>query len=394
MWALASLNDEVLPESTDPGSLIRYIEISDVNEVQGITGLTEIAFGDSPSRARRRVRQGDVILSTVRTYLRAVAAIDLEHAGCVVSTGFAVIRPRKIDSGYLKHIAASDLFIEEVIARSVGVSYPAINASDLMKLKVPVPPLEEQQQIAAFLDYETRRTNDLIQEQLHLRDLLAEKHRATIQHAVTKGLAISGEGLAVTRHPPMGWTRKPFKLIARIRNGRDYKEVEVPDGPYPVIGSGGEFARASSYLYDGESVLLGRKGTIDKPLHVKGRFWTVDTMFYTEILPGNSPKYAYYLATTLPFNALATRTALPSMTQEALGNVQVIVPGFDEQCSIAAFLDTETQRVNELQAEQDKSIALLLERRSALITAAVTGQIDVRDWRPPEPGEEELQGVV
>lgn len=86
---------------------------------------------------------------------------------------------------------------------------------------------------------------------------------------------------------PQDWSIKRLKFISNIKNGFDYKHVEVDDSEdgYPVYGSGGIFRKASGYLYNGESVLYGRKGTIDKPLHVSGKFWTVDTMFYSEIEP-------------------------------------------------------------------------------------------------------------
>src|SRR5690242_12909691 len=78
---------------------------------------------------------------------------------------------------------------------------------------------------------------------------------------------------------PSHWAVAPFKCLVDLQNGADYKHVERDEG-YPVIGSGGPFTYASDYLFDGESVLLGRKGTIDKPLYVTGRFWTVDTMYW------------------------------------------------------------------------------------------------------------------
>ena len=98
------------------------------------------------------------------------------------------------------------------------------------------------------------------------------------------------EGL---RSVPSHWTIKPLKRLARICNGKDYKSVEVAEGGYPVYGSGGEFRRAGSYLFDGESVLLGRKGTIDKPLHVNGKFWTVDTMFFCRIEPDTNGRFLF-----------------------------------------------------------------------------------------------------
>jgi type I restriction enzyme S subunit len=84
--------------------------------------------------------------------------------------------------------------------------------------------------------------------------------------------------------------------------------VEVDSGGYPVYGSGGIFKRSSSYLYDGKSVLFGRKGTINKPLVVEGRFWTVDTMFYSEIFQNSEAEYIHFQASLFPFDLLSTNT--------------------------------------------------------------------------------------
>ena len=103
-------------------------------------------------------------------------------------------------------------------------------------------------------------------------------------------------GLITERNFPTSWTIKRFKYCAQICNGGEYSDIEVEEGGYPVIGSGGEFARASKFSYCGKSVLLGRKGTVDKPLFVDGAFWCVDTMFYTKIKDFMYEKYLYYCA--------------------------------------------------------------------------------------------------
>jgi len=182
---------------------------------------------------------------------------------------------------------------------------------------------------------------------------------------------------------PDHWVMGSLKNMALIRNGKDYKEVESSDGEYPVIGSGGQFTTATHYLYEGESVLLGRKGTIDKPLYINGRFWTVDTMFYTEISRETCAKFFYYCSLTIPFNYYSTSTALPSMTQADLLNHPTAIPSKLEQTQIARFLDHETARIDALIEEANSGVCLLQERRSALISAAVTGKIDVRNWQPP-----------
>ncbi len=175
---------------------------------------------------------------------------------------------------------------------------------------------------------------------------------------------------------PEHWVMGSLKNMAQIRNGRDYKEVESADGEYPVIGSGGQFSNATQYLYEGESVLLGRKGTIDKPLYINGRFWTVDTMFYTEISKEACAKFFYYNSLTIPFGYYSTSTALPSMTQADLLNHPAAIPTKLEQTQIARFLDHETARIDALIEEQQRLIELLKEKRQAVISHAVTKGLD------------------
>ena len=171
---------------------------------------------------------------------------------------------------------------------------------------------------------------------------------------------------------PEGWSVVPLKWLATIQNGKDYKDVETGEGGFPVIGSGGEFARASQYLFNGESVLLGRKGTIDRPLHINGAFWTVDTMYYTVIGPKVVGKYLYYCSLTIQFDRYSTNTALPSMTQEVLGQIPFALPSIEVQREIVAHIDRETARIDGLVSRKTRFIELLSEKRQALITHAVT----------------------
>lgn len=171
---------------------------------------------------------------------------------------------------------------------------------------------------------------------------------------------------------PCSWSTCALGRFARFRNGADYSEVEITEGGYPVYGSGGEFRRASKYLFDGESVLFGRKGTVDKPLHVKGRFWTVDTMYFTEIDTDRLiPRFVYYWATQLPYAYWITNTALPSMTQSDLAAAKIPYIPLQDQASIVRFLDRETAEIDAFIADQEELIALLTERRAATITHTV-----------------------
>ncbi|WP_202984041.1 restriction endonuclease subunit S [Snodgrassella sp. ESL0323] len=171
---------------------------------------------------------------------------------------------------------------------------------------------------------------------------------------------------------PQSWDRKKLKFLAKIKNGQDYKSIEVDTG-YPVLGSGGQFTASSKYLYDRPSVLLGRKGTVDKPIYIDEPFWTVDTMYYTEIKNEIPEKFFYYLCLTIPFGKYITSTALPSMTQENLSNNIFYIPiNYEEKQNIANFLDYETSKMDMLIEKQQQLIKLLEEKRQAVISHAVT----------------------
>ena len=177
-------------------------------------------------------------------------------------------------------------------------------------------------------------------------------------------------------HIPEEWKVTKLKYALSISNGKDYKDIEVEEGGFPVIGSGGVFARARNYMYDGDVVLLGRKGTIDKPLFYSGKFWTVDTMFYSTALNGNNIKFMYYSALLIPFSYYSTATALPSMTQSDLNNHVLCLPSVSEQQKIADFLDKKTAQLDKVKALLEEQIQKLKDYRASLIYETVTKGLD------------------
>jgi|SRR5699024_8143172 len=161
-----------------------------------------------------------------------------------------------------------------------------------------------------------------------------------------------------------------LQYLVRFRSGQDYKHVQDDAGEVPVIGSGGPFTAASDHLYDGESVLFGRKGTIDRPLYINGRFWTVDTMFYTELSEKIVGRWLYYWATTVPFKLYSTDTALPSMTSSTLGRLKVPVLSVDTQRRIADYLDRETGEIDAMIDKLGELADNLKSRKSAFLDNA------------------------
>lgn len=182
---VASINDEVLPETTPPDFEFKYLDIGGVSPDVGKTWEETLAFEKSPSRARRKVRPGDVIISTVRTYLRAILAITEKGTNLIVSTGFAVVRPKQINAKFMGFALKEKGFVEQIVRRSDGVSYPAINASEIGALEIPLPPPEDQELIARFLGSECAKITELLDKVSCAVEHLEEMRSTLITNAVT-----------------------------------------------------------------------------------------------------------------------------------------------------------------------------------------------------------------
>lgn len=186
------LNAKTLTDTTDNDYEFDYVDIGSVSLENGIEKYEHMSFEDAPSRARRVVKKDDVIISTVRTYLKAIAIIP-DKEDIIVSTGFAVLTPNKIDSRYLGYMVKTEYFTNLVSAHSVGVSYPAINSTDLVNLDILIPPNNEQKQIADYLDNEVSNINDIITKVTENINLLEEYKTSLIHHVVTGKIDVRGE---------------------------------------------------------------------------------------------------------------------------------------------------------------------------------------------------------
>jgi len=191
---VSSINDEILNEDTEPLFELLYIDIGSVDSVQGIVNKEVMEFEKAPSRARRIVRNGDIIVSTVRTYLRAIAPIVNPESNLIVSTGFAVIRPRYgLESHFATYALRAPYFVDTIVSRSVGVSYPAINASVLTLIEIALPPSEEQRKIALYLAHETKKIDVIVSRVKDSIDKLREYRTALISAAVTGKIDVREE---------------------------------------------------------------------------------------------------------------------------------------------------------------------------------------------------------
>ena len=401
---LATYNDEVLAESTDEEKEIDYVEISGVSLSHGIEVIEHMTFSQAPSRARRKVKSGDILISTVRTYLRAIAKVDEASPDLIASTGFCVVRANDdVDSGFLGWAAKSEPFVSEVVAHSVGVSYPAINATVLVTIDMPLPPLDTQRRIARFLDEKSARIDGLIAKKRELLDRLAEKRQALITRAVTKGLnpdaPMKRSGIDWLGDIPAHWEVLPLKRVLASSTYGISASLE-PSGEIAVLRMGnlidGEIDFGDLRFLDGidEDFLLDQNDVIFN------RTNSLDLVGKTSIFRGSpgfpvslasylvrfrftkryNPEYANYLMGTRVLMALGRTLALPSIGQANLNParyalIEFPIPPKEEQSEIVAHLVAETNEINQIAGQVHQSIETLAEYRSALITAGVTGQL-------------------
>ena len=400
----ASINDEALPETTDPDYEFAYADIGNVDADKGIMATETYRFEDAPSRARRIVREGDTIVSTVRTYLRAIAPIHNADGNLVVSTGFAVVRPWKLDPGYLSYALRAPFFVETVVSLSTGVSYPAINAPEVGNIYVTLPLPDEQKAIAAFLDRETARIASLIEKKQRQIELLQEKRAALISRAVTKGLdpdaPMKDSGIDWLGQIPAHWDVRRLKHTATI-NDEVLPETTDPDYELTYVDIGNVDAskgivstelyrfenapsRARRIVRDGDTIVSTVRTYLRAIASIRGPAdnLIVSTGFAVVRPRSFDPGYlSYSLRSPFFVETVVSRStgvSYPAINASEVGNIFIVIPPPSEQKAVAAFLDRETARIEELIEKVDGSITLLREYRTALISAAVTGKINVR----------------
>lgn len=398
------VNRSALADTTDPDFAFKYIDIGSVDG-DGQLGETEwLSFANAPSRARRLVLQGDSIVSTVRTYLRAIAYIADEADDLVVSTGFATVTPYGVDPRFLYWWLRSTPFIEEIVARSVGVSYPAVNASDVEDVAIAIPSLAEQQAIARHLDDETAKIDELVREHTQFDELLAERRRGAVFDAVT-GRSVRGErrtDVPWVDSVPARWDVRKLLRVARLGSGhtpaRNRPEL-WEDCTIPWITTGEVWqirsdiqevitetremisdlgvAESAAVVHPQGTVVLCRTAASAGYSALMGGDMATSQDFATWTCgPELDPYFLLYCLRAMRRDLLG-RLALGSthrtIYMPEIKSIVVPVPGIDEQREIVAALREELRRIDGIRAEVDQQITLLREHRQALITSTVSG---------------------
>ncbi len=172
-----------------------------------------------------------------------------------------------------------------------------------------------------------------------------------------------------------GWEKKRIGDVLNISHGRSQYEVVDENGDYPILASGGQIGRAKTYLYDKPSVLIGRKGTIDKPQYMDRPFWTVDTLFYSIIHEPNNAKYLFYQFCLIPWREYNEASGVPSLNARTIESIEITVPSPKEQIEIAHILSDMDAEIDSIESKLTKTRQL----KQGMMHELLTGRIRLVD---------------
>ena len=322
------------------------------------------------------------------------------HRG-IVSPAYTVMSlDSDCEAGFFRYLLKSSLVITQLDVLGSGIRQGKnISYQSFGDIEFGVPPAAIQISIADFLDRETGRIDALVEKKRRLIELLEEKRTALISHVVTKGLdptvPMKNSGIPWLGEIPAHWTVQRLSRVTQCLDGQriPLSRVERAEmqGPFPYYGASEIVDWIDSYLFDEPLVLLGEDGAqLLNPKFriaqvVEGKYWVNNHAHVLKLLKGDRTFLAAYLNVfdRVPFITGATR---PKLTQDSMNAIPIPTPPEPEQASIAKALGSQEKRINKLGAKLTEQLNLLAEYRQALITAAVTGQLDV-EAAAPDPEE-------
>lgn len=405
---ISFINKQSLPENTSRNLTLEYVDIGSVTLEKGIEKVESFSFSDAPSRARRMANEGDTVVSTVRTYLKAIAYVDDISSKYIYSTGFAVITPKCLKfSKYLTSFIKSDAFTKQVDDVAKGMSYPAINSTDLSNLFIAEPPESEHISIANFLDEKIAKIDEAITIKEKQIELLKERKQIIIQQAVTQGLdptvPMKDSGVEWIGQIPAHWEMKPLKLhLKKIidnrgrtpafgDNGIPMLEVKnITDGDlYPTEQFDKFVIPSVVEKYERDKVAIGDVlistvgATSGKTVLIKNS----PTYFICQNVVGLRPDIdlgseflnytlsAVYFKTSLQM--INKGNTIDNLKVSVFINNTIVMPPLQEQEKIAAHIELESRKTNNAIDILINQINKLKEYKTTLINSAVTGKIKV-----------------
>ncbi|MGN7157767.1 restriction endonuclease subunit S [Dietzia cercidiphylli] len=347
-----------------------YHEAADLSSFKGVEVGDFVVHGLDILRGSVGIADSAGAITSVCTVCEPVVDLDLRYVAHVIRV--------QAESGFTRALARG--------IREGGADFRRWGT--LAELPIPMPSAEYQRAVCDYLDLETTRVDALIEEQHRLIEMLRERREATIRSALLSGLdgaETAESGVELLGAVPKHWRMVPTRYLCKIMTGSEDSGNATEDGDYPFYVRGREVLRIDHFSFDGEAVMTpgdGQGGTGKVFHYISGKFEAHQRVYvFTDFREVTGRYFYYFLSTFLRPVALAgsNTVTMESLRRPLLANFKIAVPPIDEQQRITAHLNDHTAKIDTLIAEAQRFIELSLERRSALITAAVTGQIDIQE---------------
>jgi len=316
----------------------------------------------------------------------------------IISTAYGVYRLKNhsmYNCKYYDYYVRSSAYSWELRVRSRGIWKSRYQLTDARFLDSPMicPPKEEQDQIVRFLDSKILKINKFIKNKKKLIELLKEKKQAIINQAVTKGLdpnvKMKPSGIEWLGDVPEGWLVCKLKSIGSFKSGINLTSLEISEkGDYPVYGGNGLRGFYNMATHNGKHILIGRQGALCGNAHlIQGPFWATEHAIVVTNYEYIDIDWAYYMISAMNLNQYSQSAAQPGLSVDKIVKLPTIMPPLFEQKNIASYIGMQLERIDKTINRITKEIELITEYRTSLISAVVTGQVDVRDVPVEEPQE-------
>ncbi|MEE3508523.1 restriction endonuclease subunit S [Pseudomonas sp. 10C3] len=351
-----------------------------------------------------RVRPGDVLLNITGASIGRSCLVPQFFEPANVNQHVCIIRTAKaLDSKWISLCLPSKAVQSQIDSSQNGAGREGLNFEQIGNMSFALPPNNEIEKISSSVDRETARIDGLVAKKNRFIELLREKRQALITHTVTKGLdpnvKMKNSGVEWLGEVPLHWDVLGFQRCVFIAEGQvdpeapPYREMVLIAPNHIESGSGQilytetaeeQSAESGKYLcQEGDVVYSKIRPALRKVCIAPEIGLCSADMYPMRGHSGMSNQFLFWFLLSEPFSAFAVleadRVAMPKINRESLNGVQLPRPPLNEQTDIVAHLALETARLDNLRSTTERSITLLKERRSALITAAVTGQIDLRE---------------
>lgn len=332
---------------------------------------------------------GDIFIVKSGATTGKVAYVDT-NIDFNIWSPLALVRANEklVYSRYLFNFIVSSLFQDQIqFSWSFGTQQN-IGMGVIQNLQIITPPLIEQHSIIRFLDYKTDQIDRFIANRQKQIELLKEQKAAIINKAVTKGIdpdaKMKPSGIEWIGEIPEHWRTMKLKFVLKIFNGEGLlSELIKDEGEYEVIGGNGVLGYTNRFNVSRVTIVIGRVGAKCGNVHFFNRkVYVNDNAMIVKPFKNILPEYLNLVLETMNLNNLSTATAQPLLTSTAIKNKYIAIGNNEEQMQILSFIRTEAFAIDSLTSKYQKQIDLMQEYRTSLISQAVTGKIDVREWKP------------